>query len=67
MEVGPFLSLRLLLLHHHAVSLGEAVVPDAGHLPGDLEAGTAARDGKGVFRDLPGYVEGGKLPDRGKL
>src|SRR5260370_1426360 len=52
-EVGAALVGGLVLLDRNAVRVGEGVVADAGHLPGNLHAGLVGADGEAVVRDLP--------------
>src|SRR5205085_1671088 len=58
---------RLVLRDRDAVGVRKRVLPNAGHLPGDLDARFVGFDREAVSRDLPGDDRLCKLTDDGQL
>src|SRR5260370_33083000 len=57
MKVVAALAGILLFFNGNAMRIGPRVLTNAGHLPGDFQAGAAARDPEGAILDFPRDVD----------
>ena len=66
-EIVALIGSVLVHFKRDAVSIRPCVLPDAGHLPGDLHVGPVGMDAEGVIRNLGGDPCLCLLADRGEL
>src|SRR5258708_18477430 len=57
MEVVAALAGILLFFNGNTMRIGPRILTNAGHLPGDFQAGAAARDPEGAILDFPRDVD----------
>src|SRR5579863_563555 len=67
MEVGTALLPRLQLFDRNAMGIGPSVLPDAGHLPGNLHVGFVRLDAESAVGYLTGHDGLRELADYGEL
>ena len=66
-QKATLLRSRFLALHDKRISLGESVLPYAGHLPRDFDARLIGFNRKAIVGYLGCYYCLRKLPDRGQM